>query len=636
VLCALALALVPAATADAAPPRAVVAFLPVRPAHGATERTLERLQRRPGLALGLLSASQGQYAAEQVLLDITQGARVSLAAYSPEEPPPLQLAVLPGDRGFLRGWSDVLLRADKAPGDVRPGLLAASIPGGAAYAGVQHRPHGVAIAAADDAGEVEEVSLGPSKTLAARTQVLLGDHRLVVVGLPTGRKGGAALDRLLRARARTDLVFVVRAPPAAGVAQLLPIGAAGLGPGVLRSSTTRQDGVVASIDLAPTILKRLGLRVPADMKGEPMTSVPGQGVSDLVDLYSRLRVVSGRRLPALEALLVGWVALLLLAGTIAGPAGFRRAARIGGLAVLWLPSVLLLTAALAPSRTAEQLIVACGCLLLGALTDLAVPWPRGPLVPAAVGVVAYTVDLAFGSDLIVRSLLGPNPRFGSRFYGIGNELEAILPILLFLGLAALPWTRQRSVRGAAIFAVAGAALALIIGAGRLGADVGGVVTVGAGTAAATLLMLPGGVTRKAVAIAICVPIAALVVLAVVDLVSGGNSHFTRSILEASSAGSVEETLGRRYELAFNALKRGLMPVLTALALLAIAYAVRWRSTLYAPVADRAGWRAALVGGVVAAVVGSLVNDSGPILLVFGVVVLALATAYIQGAPRVPR
>ena len=69
-----------------------------------------------------------------------------------------------------------------------------------------------------------------------------------------------------------------------------------------------------------------------------------------------------------------------------------------------------------------------------------------------------------------------------------------------------------------------------------------------------------------------------------------------------------------------------MPILTAIALLAVAYALRWRRTLYAAVAPYAGWRAALVGELVAAVVGSLVNDSGPVLLVSAVVVLAFATA----------
>ena len=73
-----------------------------------------------------------------------------------------------------------------------------------------------------------------------------------------------------------------------------------------------------------------------------------------------------------------------------------------------------------------------------------------------------------------------------------------------------------------------------------------------------------------------------------------------------------------------------MPILTAIALLAVAYALRRRRAVYAAVASYAGWRAALVGGLVAAVLSSLVDDSGPVLLVYGVVVLAFATAYAGG------
>ena len=101
---------------------------------------------------------------------------------------------------------------------------------------------------------------------------------------------------------------------------------------------------------------------------------------------------------------------------------------------MWLLSVLLVTAALHPSRGVELLVIALGSFLLAALTDRFLPWPRGPLVPCLFTILFYVVDLARGSDFIIRSLLGPNPRFGSRYYGIGNELEASLPVLLFVGL----------------------------------------------------------------------------------------------------------------------------------------------------------------------------------------------------------
>ena len=70
------------------------------------------------------------------------------------------------------------------------------------------------------------------------------------------------------------------------------------------------------------------------------------------------------------------------------------------------------------------------------LTERYVPWPYGPVIPIFTALALYSVDLANDSHLIVRSLLGPNPKFGSRFFGVGNELEAALPVMLFIGLGA--------------------------------------------------------------------------------------------------------------------------------------------------------------------------------------------------------
>jgi len=148
-----------------------------------------------------------------------------------------------------------------------------------------------------------------------------------------------------------------------------------------------------------------------------------------------------------------------------------------------------------------------------------------------------------------------------------------------------------------------------------------------------VLMLPGTPTRRAVLLAAAVPIAVLVALAALDLVSGGNGHFTRTILQADSAGSLWDVFTRRYTLAFNVLKTGAMPFITLIAVLGAVYAVRYRKRIFAPLADSPSWRATLIGGLTASVVGALSNDSGPMLLAFGVFVLACATAYVRGDPR---
>jgi hypothetical protein len=612
-------------------PRVLLVFVPGRNKGAQTKVILKRFEQRPGMALGVVSSTAGRYDAVQTLLDITAGTRTSYNVYKPKKVPELALVRFK-QGGAISGWYDALRRAEAAPEEIHPGLLASSVPGGAGYAGLGGRPNQPAIAAANQDGLIPEMSLGKRQDLVARTEALLDRKRFVVVGLPARRPGGRALDALLAARRPNELIIAMREPPSNAAAVLLPIGAVGLGKGNLTSGTSRHDGIVAGIDILPTVLDHLDVKVPKNVKGQAMRAEGKRSADSILDFEKRSRVVSPRRLPTLEATLLGWLAVILLLGVIRGPPGIRRAMRAGGLAALWLPFCLLIPATFTPTRTVEYLVVAGSALVLGLLTDLLLRWPRGPMLPAAATLLAYTIDLANGSPLIVRSLLGPNPRFGSRFYGLGNELEALIPIITLVGLAAVPWLQRRSKRNAAIFGVVGLALGAIVGSGRLGADVGGVITVGSGFAVATMLMLPGKVTWKRVLVVLAVPVLALAGLAALDILTGGNSHFTRTVLGGGSA-EFQDTVRRRYELAFNVLRRGLIPILTGLALLAAAYGVRHGRTLFTPVADRPAWRAALGGSLAGCVAGALTNDSGPMLIIFGVILLTFVTAYLRGDPR---
>ena len=68
--------------------------------------------------------------------------------------------------------------------------------------------------------------------------------------------------------------------------------------------------------------------------------------------------------------------------------------------------------------------------------------PCGALALACgLSVAAYAVDVVAGSPLTAFSVLGPNPGAGVRFFGIGNELEAILTTLTLVGTGA--WLEDR-------------------------------------------------------------------------------------------------------------------------------------------------------------------------------------------------
>lgn len=627
---------------------ALVVFLaPASSGSGRTESDAieNELGSIPTLSTAILSATQGTYKAAQLMLDVTQGARVSYSAYTPAYPPPLSIAPQHSGWAQVEPWAAIRKRAQEAPQLLVPGLLASSIPGGGAYVGVapetpsSTRSEAIAATiAADRSGRIASISIGPSSTLLARIGRSLELHRLVVADLPAGGSGYEDLRTLAETRAAGELLIAVQRAPEAYGGELLWIAVGGLGGGgrTLTSQTTNQRGLVAAIDIGPTILGHLDLPMPVDMRGRPIRPDNPLDGADLRNLMARLGVIDSRRLAAAEWLVLACALLIGAAMLPLGGDRRRRVAwslRVGALAVLWAPAAVLVPAALEPSRTVELGLVAFICIALGALTDKIVRWPRAPALVAIVVVLALVVDALSGTQLLMRSLLGPNPAFGARFYGIGNELKSGLAVLMFAGVAAVLYPAVRGRRAALSMACAGIALAVVEGSARIGAGVGAVILVSAGTAVATILLLPGRLDRRRALFVMAAPALGLIVLAALDLVTAkGSGHFTGSVLDARSPGDIRDIIVRRYGAAWDELKNHLMPVATALALAGSAIAVRRHERVCAPVNSDPAWLAALAGGLTAGVIGALTEDSGPVLLVVAVFALACVLAYLWGRP----
>jgi hypothetical protein len=520
-----------------------------------------------------MSAGLGTVPAQQTYLDVGQGNRVFDSLYDSELPQ--------GGPSRPGWWQAVRERAESAPADIVPGLLAATL--------------------TDAQAEAYEVRGATLIQLPSLARGLRGDDLVIAIARPTGRSDDP-----------------------------LPIGIAGRGfAGNLTSDSTRLDGYVLSTDVAPTILGRFGADVPAEMSGQPIRSEGSVDPAAVESLVDRMTVISSRRGPVIGLSLLLW--LVVLAGAVVATSGraARMGVRIAGLAVIYMPLVLLGAAAIEPGEGAEALMVMLGAPLLGACTLALSSGYRALAIASALTVLAYGIDVIAGSPLTSLSLLGPNPGLGVRFYGIGNELEALLGVLVVAGTGAAlagfaPQLSRR--RCAASFLAVGLLCAFVFAAGRFGADVGAAIVLPIGAAVAALL-IAGRDNRSVLLLVVAAPFAVLALLALVDLVSGANAHLTRSVLDAGGLGDLADVAQRRLQLSAHSFARPILlaflPVVAILGALAVVY----RDRLAAWLDGRPTVRAGLWGALVATAVGTLANDSGALMLEIGTAYLLVFVGF---------
>jgi hypothetical protein len=523
-----------------------------------------------GFSPGVMSAGLGTVPPRQTYLDVGQGNRVFDSLY--DRP-------LPEHNKGVGWWLEVVERAESAPADIVPGLLRRTL-----------RENNVR-------SQFSETARTSLDQLPPKGSYAL----LIAIAWPTGKSD-----------------------------EPVAIGTLGGGfHGNLTSDSTRTNGYVLSTDVAPTILQQFGIDVPSQMSGQPIRSEGEVHPAAIETLVERMDVISSRRGPVIGLNIVFWLVALGLVALLSRGRLARPAVRVTGLAIVYLPLVLLLGAALEPGEMAERSLVLLLCPLLAGLTSFLLQGYRALAVASTVTVLAYAVDVIAGSPLTSLSLLGPNPGLGVRFYGIGNELEALLAVLVVAGAGAVltgfaPQLPRRS--AAATFVATGLLAAFVFAAGRFGADVGAAIVFPVGAVVAAVV-ITGRRKRTALLAVVAAPFAVLALLALIDLVSGANAHLTRSVLDAGGLGDLADVAQRRLQLSAHSFARpvllAFLPVVLAIAVFAYVRRESLRAWLEGVPAMRAG----LLGALAATAIGTLANDSGALLLEIGTAYLLVFLSF---------
>jgi hypothetical protein len=599
-------------------------------------------------------------------LAVSAGARAADEA-GPCRVPAFTSAPAPGSSTSVARWDVYLGLARAASEGAHPGLLGDTV--AAASVAVTAVGPGAGIAVADARGRIPAAwpglptrpdgSVDPSNSPGVLTrqvtEALARHPGLLVVDVGSVRAGvdvpvqlGAVNDRIgaVLAVLPTDATVVVASlADAGGQARLQLAAARGPSPGgtfagYLRSGSTRQDGLVQSTDVLPTLTSALGLVTPEGAIGSPLTSVaPGSSAAErdrrLADLAEPAETIDPIVAPFFAVVLV--VQFLLDVGALTLSARRRAAGRPTagldtaaaaaaiGFALVpagsflanvwpwWRASVPALALAVA---TVVAAVALSGVALLG-------PWRRrisgSAGVAGALTALVLTADVATGSHLSLTALIGGQPLIGGRYYGLSNPGFALFATgALFAAVALADPLLQAGRPRAAAAAVAalGAAATAVDVLPGLGSDFGGPPALV--PAFAYLALRVGGVRitwRRAIAV-LAGTVAMLAVVAIGDWLRPPESRthlgrFVQTVLDGEGWDVVSRKAAQNLGIVTSAPIQLLLPFIAVAVGVVLARPRRWRLEPLAVAYERSpALRPALASLAVLLVVGFAVNDSG--------------------------
>lgn len=351
----------------------------------------------------------------------------------------------------------------------------------------------------------------------------------------------------------------------------------GIAPGLLLSPTTRRPGVVANIDVAPSVLDWLGIPAPAAIGGRPVRSMPAvDQLRTLAVRQDQAVAVGASRAYFLKPYVIAQIVVILAAFATIFLREWRRPWLIHGLQLAFLIltvyplSLLLLPLVFSASLWWDGFFVVALSIAMGGILwherhATLEPFAAVYLTTAA----ALAMDTAVGAKLMQNSMLGYDVLTGARYYGMGNEYMGVLIGALVVGMAAifelmaggkkrlLAATNQPSGRERRrlltwlwVTEAALVVMVVVLGAPGLGANVGGTIAAVIGAVVAgrllwTVVHHPSGAARaradggtyradraaagwwKFPAIVAGATVAAVFILAWLDYSRGSQTHLGR-------------------------------------------------------------------------------------------------------------
>lgn len=256
----------------------------------------------------------------------------------------------------------------------------------------------------------------------------------------------------------------------------------GISRGELISSTTNRTGIVANIDLAPTILELFGVDSSGAIgKTISFKEDEQRSLGDKIIEKDKIYTVSSLRYKLL--LYYGIYSILILSSVILLKLGrFRLTRRFAIIRkvllemILIIPTIYLIVSTMQPRNKSSYIGIIVGLIIISlkVLYDSReLEINKKLLYFSSFNIILLTLDLVLKGSLSQFSVLSHDPIIGARYYGMGNEMVGILIGSISILLRQL---KQRGIDRKLNIAILLFAL-IFIGSPKLGANVGGALAL---------------------------------------------------------------------------------------------------------------------------------------------------------------
>ncbi len=404
--------------------------------------------------------------------------------------------------------------------------------------------------------------------------------------------------------------------------------------GLLISSTTRRPGIIANIDIAPSIADFYGDSI-AGVTGQPIFVQKSSSHLDKISAVYRLTAFNAHNRGRVLNTYIGFQIVLLLSTLIL--IVFPRKCKC----VVVLRTFILFalvcpfTLFVMPLFKRHQLIhyVIIFIVLTSVITTIIYKMfnnNQNRIICISILMSLFiAVDLVFFKGSLNRSsLLGYNAVIGARYYGLGNEYMGVFVATVLLGIVPLVYNQliPKWLGVIAMFITIP-----IIGLSIFGANVGGTITATIAYSFVIIQMLRKQIRIKDFLIIIGIVCIILSIFAIYDLnFSPQKSHFARALMLVRSEGicAIFNIVQRKLEVNVRLLRwtiwsKVLFVSIFVMAVLVLKPSIRLRKIFDKYKCFSIAWS----GIIVASLVGMTVNDSGVVVAATSNIFLVFSLLY---------